>query len=292
MRAQIDYRGTRGITQHCLAALASFLQESRSTGLAILLSGPPDRHGCRSHAILLTVEELPELLIPGGFASGYGGEGPRGLSGAIRLLDSCGWDINEVEIGAAMFERLCAHDARQSELDQILQLQRKPITCVFDYVAKELLDSESMSEVWRSQPVIIPLPLIDPRIFDVAVRFWIDPDALLSKAYRRLEDSVRQRCCFNSSNEHGARLFSRAFGHDKSPLVWKVNDEESICYAPLFTAAFAGFRNARAHRDPGHESDTALAMEFLQLNVLFTLEAKLVEREVAASAESNGRSPE
>jgi hypothetical protein len=62
----------------------------------------------------------------------------------------------------------------------------------------------------------------------------------LEQAYRRLEELVRKRCGFNGVNDHGAKVFSKAFGHDKWPLVWRVNDEDSISYAPLFTAIFSG----------------------------------------------------
>ena len=76
-----------------------------------------------------------------------------------------------------------------------------------------------------------------------------------------------------------AKLFSKAFGHDKSPLVWRVNDEDSICYAPQFTATFSGFRNSRAHRAPGFESEHALVRELLQLNQWRTHTPRTVPQE-------------
>jgi hypothetical protein len=278
MRELVNYRGSRGVTRHCIDALSNFLQETRETGIALLLSGPKDPHGCRSHALLLTLDGLVRLVIPDGFASGYGGTGPAGLSTAIALLHSRNWDINEVEVAEVLFERVCRGEASRGQLDQIIKAPKKPISHVFDYLRPELLESETMSDVWRDAPVNIPLPLIDPRIFDIAISFWGDPDSSLHKAYRRLEDLVRERTGFNGVNDHGAKLFSRALGNDKSPFVWRVNEEDSVCYAPLFTASFSGFRNPRAHRDPGQESDIELAMEFLQLNMLFTLEAQLVKR--------------
>src|SRR5215469_13559377 len=60
--AQIEYRGMRGTTRPCLESLASYLQQRRETGTAILLSGPQDKYKCRSHAFLLTVDGSPELL--------------------------------------------------------------------------------------------------------------------------------------------------------------------------------------------------------------------------------------
>jgi hypothetical protein len=120
-------RGMRGTTQLCLEALASYLQESREEGLAILLSGPRDKYKCRSHAFLLTVEGSPELLISDGFSSGYMGEGPHGLISVISILETSGWDINEVTLGEALFERLCAGLATWDDLGRILKRRRQDL---------------------------------------------------------------------------------------------------------------------------------------------------------------------
>jgi hypothetical protein len=283
---QIEFRGVRGTTQPCLESLASYLQERREKGLAILLSGPADKHGCRSHAFVLTLDDSPELLISDGFSSGYMGEGPRGLISAISILEISGWDINEVRLGEDLFERLCAGLATWDDLGRLCKRRRRPISHVFDYVPRESLDRDQMRRQWQAVTVNLPLPLIDSRILDIAVQFWMDPDGFLAKAYRRLEDLVRKRSGFNGVNDHGAKLFSKAFGNDKSPLVWRVDNEDSICYAPLFTATFSGFRNSRAHRDPGLESEHGLALELLQLNQLFILEAQLMERRVSSESEN------
>lgn len=286
---QIECRGQRGVTQPCLEAIASYLQERREKGIAILLSGPADKYKCRSHAFLLTVNGTPELLVSDGFSSGYSGEGPRGLISAISLLETSGWEINEVRLGGELFERLCGGLVTWDGIERICKRRRRPLSHVFDYLPHESLDRDEMRRQWRDLPINIPLPLIDPRLLDIATRFWMDPDALLAKAYRRLEDVVRQRSGLTGANDHGAKLFSRAFGHDKSPLVWRVNDEESLCYATLFTATFMGFRNSRAHREPGFESEHGLVLELLQLNQLFVLEAQLVERQALPSPLANGQ---
>lgn len=176
--------------------------------------------------------------------------------------------------------------ATWNDLGRILKRQRRPISHVFYYVPRESVDDDEMRRQWQMAAVNIPLPLIDARIPDIAVRFWTDPDGLLGKAYRCLEDLVRKRCVFNGVNDHAGKVFSKAFGHDKSPLARRVNDEDSICYAPLFTATFSGFRNSRAHRDPRFESQHELARELLQLNQLFVLEAQLVQRQAPSESKS------
>jgi hypothetical protein len=285
---QIEYRGARGTTRACLESLANYLQESREKGVAILLSGPQDKYKCRSHAFLLVVDGSPRLLISDGFSSGYMGEGPHGLISAISILVTSGWDINEIAVGEALFERLSTGLATWDDLRRILKRRTRPVSHVFGYVPRESLVRDEMRRQWQMVEVNIPLPLIDPRLLDIATRFWMDPDGLLGRAYRGLEDLVRRRCGFNGANDHGAKLFSKAFGHDKSPLVWRLNGEDSICYAPLFTATFSGFRNSRSHRDPGIESEHALARELLQLNQLYILEAQLVPRASASDPKDAG----
>jgi hypothetical protein len=285
LHSGVEYRGASGVTQRCVEAVANFLQEQRTAGLALLLSSPKDKYGCRSHGFLLLIDDSPEVIVADGFASGYGGTGPHGLSTAICLLDACRWDINEVFLGRNLFEKVCAGLASWEDINRIKKRRRRPASYVFDYVDEDLIRKDAMHSKWVHQKVNLPLSLFDSRLLDIAIGFWRDPDAQLTKAYRRLEDSVRKRCRLSGSKEYGAKLFSRAFGHDKSPLTWRLNEEDTTCYAPLFAGTFAGFRNARAHRDPGMESDYELAMELLQLNTLFVLESRLVERSTSDAAD-------
>lgn len=278
MRAPIEYRGNRGTTRSCLEALAFFLQEIRERGTAVLCSGPKDEHGARSHAILLLVEEEPRAVIADGFSSGYLGTGPWGLEKAIQLLESSRWDINEVELGERAFKRIADGEATYAELQRIVNGQRRPISEVFSYLRREALAAEVMVESWDQVQVNIPLPIIDKRIFDLALSFWDDPDASLNRGYRRLEDLLRARCGFTGSADFGARLFSRAFGNDKSPFAWMDDGEYSTSRAQTFIGTFAAFRNKRMHREPGSESDVSLLIELLQLNALFVIERQLVER--------------
>jgi hypothetical protein len=287
MRALIEYRGNRGTTQACLEALAFFLQEMRERGKAVICSGPKDTNGARSHALVLLVDDQPRAIIPDGFASGYLGTGPWGFEKAIQLLDSCKWDINEAELSESVFRRVADGEATRAELERIVSGNLHPISQVFLYLTRDALSAEVIAESWNHVRVSIPLPIIDKRILDLALSFWDDPDAALNRGYRRLEDRIRERCGFNSSADFGARLFSRAFGNDKSPLAWKYDDEYSTNHTQTFVGTFAGFRNRRMHREPVHESDASLLRELMQLNTLFALELELVVRDPDSSDKSN-----
>ena len=118
--AELDYRGSCGITQHCLNALSEVLQNERGRGTAYLLSGPADRYGCRSHMFLLVPETGTRTLVSAGFASGYGGEGPRGLAQAILLLDSRRWDVNEIRVSQRDFNCLVDRSVTDEALERVL----------------------------------------------------------------------------------------------------------------------------------------------------------------------------
>ena len=118
--------------------------------------------------------------------------------------------------------------------------------------------------------MVIPLALVDPRIFDLALSFWTEPDAKLFAGYRRLEGIVRER---TDIDEHGQRLFVKAFGGDDAPLYWKgVSGGEQDGRVGFFSAAFKAYRNPRAHRE-SDEGPKHLLDEFLVLNHLFRLDA-------------------
>ena len=237
--------------------------------------------------MFILVPELgPRVVVRDGFASGYLGEGPRGLVEAILLLDSKRWDISELRISEALFETIAESRMTEEQLTKILDARREPVSEVLvRYVSREALEASEHRSPWDGRPVILPFAIIDRRILDLAYAFFDDPDTVLHRGYRRLEDTVRER---SGLNDHGARLFSRAFGVDQSPLVWDMHGEDSIVFAQLFVSAFSGFRNARAHRELEGSSED-LAVEFLQLNTLYLLESRLVKRDMqSGESESVG----
>ncbi len=213
-------------------------------------------------------------VIRDGFASGYGGEGPRGLSQAILLLANRGWELKEVEVTQKCFDSFVDATITESQIEKVLAGRHRPLSKVYDYVTERDVDRADERNVWEDLPALIPLPLINRRLLDLAIRFWQDPDAALNTAYRRLEDQIRKR---SGCRDHGTKLFSRAFGNENSPLVWHHSDQDSIVFAQLFIGAYSGFRNLRAHREI-QSTEQEYVLEFLQVNTLYVLEEQLRRR--------------
>jgi hypothetical protein len=88
--AAIEYAGIAGISKDCQDAVLRFIQfGDRITHSRILSSS-------RDHCLLLTINLGDVVAVKSGFASGYGGEGPRRFSYVLQVLESHGADIDEV----------------------------------------------------------------------------------------------------------------------------------------------------------------------------------------------------
>lgn len=243
--------------------------------LARILSSPPNQFGSRHHGLLLTLEDGEIFAVKVGFASGYGGEGPHGLSFILELLQLHKIKIEEYDVDEEILERMDLPSLTSGDLDKIEEARRVLPTRWYDYI----LDLEEKhardGKLWLSFPPVIPFAIIDSRITDLALNFFENPDKNLLDGYRRLEDIIRNR---TGINEHGHGLFAKAFHGEKAKLYWKeLNDAEQIGRANLFTGTYMAYRNPRAHRELSHGIHSQL-MEFLLLNHLFVLEKDSIER--------------
>lgn len=147
-----------------------------------------------------------------------------------------------------------------------------------DYIFEDDYERNKDGTPWREFPPVIPLALVDPRIFDLALSFWTAPDAYLLTGYRRLEDIVRVR---TEIDEHGQRLFVMAFGGDHPTSCWKgIRGGEQDGRVAFFAAAFKAYRNPRAHRESDEYSEQLLD-ECLVLNHLIRLEDSAILRGVS-----------
>lgn len=226
----------------------------------------------RAHALLIRYGVGDLVAVKSGFSSGYGGEGPRGFSYVLNLLDTLGVEIEEYAVDEEVLGRV---DASALTNDDITRIENStPIrpTRWYDYLDEREYDRPG--HLWREFPPVIPFAIIDSRITDLAIRFWDNPDSCLLSAYRRLEDTIRRR---TGIDEHGARLFSESFSPRNAILKWQGSEQEQAGKMSLFTGAYMTYRNPRAHREVKHSAEDQLT-EFLLLNHLFRLEAAASDR--------------
>jgi len=259
--AGIEYSGLAGMSASCRDAVMRLLQFGDRIERARILSCS------KVHCLLLTVNPGSLIAVRSGFASGYGGEGPRTFSFVLRLLEAHGTEIEEYEVDQELIDRVDMSSLTTADLEKLEGARPVRPTRWYDYVSDE--HWEELGSLWKHFPPVVPFAVIDSRITDLAMRLLEQPDESLLTGYRRLEDLVRKR---TGIDEHGGRLFSQAFQADKAKLTWEgIGASERNGRASLFTAAYMAFRNPRAHREL-RDCEESYVTEFLLLNHLYVLE--------------------
>jgi hypothetical protein len=98
--AGIQYLGSGGDSLACVDALRRVLAwPERPTAVRLLTAET-------SHAFLLTFEREVPVAVKDGFSSGYRGTGPTALADALTLLQAANLEVEEVEVGGDLLERL------------------------------------------------------------------------------------------------------------------------------------------------------------------------------------------
>ncbi len=277
--AGIEYYGTAGITARCLTALTMAIQAGGDIiTRAFLLSYVDSSSNCGTHCFLLWPETSDPIVIKSGFSSGYGGEGPRGLSSALQILIRHNITIEEYAVDASFIQRADSSCLTKRDLEMFETLRPVSPTRYYDYIRlrDDTLHFYDDHIVKKHFVKNIPFSLIDNRIMDLAIDFFNNPDAHLMTGYRRLEDSIRNRTGLDG--ESGSRLFANAFQSAEAPLHWpELPDAEAKGRTNLFTGVYMAYRNSRAHKENQTPIDDAIR-EFLLINQLFILESQAKQK--------------
>ncbi|MEA5464224.1 TIGR02391 family protein [Leptothoe sp. PORK10 BA2] len=273
--ADVQYNGRAGITRSCLNAILRFINFGDEIEEVRLLTYESE------HCFLLSIATEGYIMIKSGFSSGYHGEGPRGLSLALQILQRYVSWIEEYRISSRILQNINNSCLSHTDLDEINSTKPVVPYQVHEYIYATSYafsdDTDNDKRVLKQFPWIIPLGLIDHRIMDLAIKFRQEPDLSLMSAYRRLEDTIRQRTGLNNEII-GAKLFSKVFRGKDSLLHWRdIESAEREGRAALFEGTYMAFRNRRAHREFQERLDEGVR-EFLLLNELFLLEAQAINQ--------------
>lgn len=266
--AGIEYVGIAGSSEDCQDAVLRFIQYGDRITHARILSYS------RVHCLLLTVNVGDLVGVKSGFASGYGGKGPRTFSYVFQVLESHGAAIDELEVASELLEKLDNSALTSNDLDALCDSRPLHPNRWCDYVYENDWEKAKAGTLWEDGfPCVVPLAIIDSRMMDLALSFWGGPDDKLLVGYRRLEDIVRER---TRIDRHGAKLFTQAFNPAGGQLTWNDGDEgERVGKMNLFVGTYTAHRNRRAHKEFQDNREDLLA-EFLLLNHLYRLERRSV----------------
>lgn len=270
--AGIQYVGDNGITQECKKAVINIIHAGEKIHEVKILTFE-ETHS-NAHALLLTLKFDIQIMVKGGFASGYNGEGPKGYAFVLNLLAQYTDNIDEYIVSQRIFERISNSSLTVKDLEYINSIRKVRPARWYD---SAYLYNEGKHNVFSEFPLTIPMALIDTRLIELALEFETNPDNAIMSGYRKIEDIVRERT--KLYNESSTKLFAKAFQGDDSVLCWKnLESGESKGRASLFTSVFMAYRNNRAHQEPKHNLSDDIR-EFMLINQLFILESEAVLRQ-------------
>ncbi len=267
--AGIQYLGDSGITQICKEVVIQLIHAGENIKDVKILTF--EEAYSNAHALLLTLRYDIQVIVKGGFASGYNGEAPKGYAFVLNLLRNYTDSINEYIVSKTIFERISNSSLTMKDLEYINSIKPvRPARWYDSFYTHKEHDCNIFSEF----PLTIPMALLDARLIELALDFDKSPDNAIMGAYRKLESIVKERTGLN--NESGVKLFAKAFQGDDSVLYWENLDSgESKGRASLFTSVFMAYRNNRAHQEPSHNLSDDIR-EFMLINQLFVLESEAV----------------
>lgn len=273
--ADLNYVGSGGITDHCLKAIARFIQYGDQINTVAILSYCTGGHG--RHGLLLNINYNNTVAVKCGFTSGYSGSGPSGFSAVLSLLSRHCDEIDEFAVEEGVLERLDACRLTQDDLDTIARTRPVRPASWHDYqcLSREM-ERRDANPYGEPFPPLPPYRLLDRRLWDLAEDFADAPDTAVFSAYRRLEDQLRSRCQLPGLSS--TKLFAEVFNGDSAKLTWETHHPgERKGRANLFSAIYMAYRNRRSHSELAANLAEE-AREFLLINELFLLESEAVEQ--------------
>ena len=271
--AGIQYLGDSGVTQICKEAVIQLIHGGVKIQDVKILTFE-DMYS-KAHALLLTVEYGIQIVIKGGFASGYNEEAPKGYAYVLNLLRQYTDNINEYIVPKSIFERISSSSLTVKDLEYINSIDRVRPARWYDSIHAY---NEPELNTFSDFPLSIPMALLDKRLIELALRFEINPDNAIISGYRKIESIVRERTGLD--HESSTKLFAKAFQGDDSILYWgNLDSGESKGRASLFASVFMAYRNNRAHQEPRHNLSDDIR-EFMLINQLFILESEAIVRYV------------
>ena len=176
-----------------------------------------DHDGTGEHCIYLESDGRP-LVVTGGLTSGYNGEGARGLATVLCLLREFSCYPTDSGVTRGVLNRARHSALTWSDVSLIKSGGNRPSQAVVRYIEAAY---HRPDDIWKDCPTSIPWSLLDPRLRQIAYDFHRDPDATLFKAFRLLEDSLRERLgarAFHRDGGHVANIWNVAFAPEDSPL--------------------------------------------------------------------------
>ena len=131
----IKYEGSTRATQYCIDDFMRLLYGSRKIVDMTILT-------CENyHALMLCFENQDYIVfIKSGLTSGYSGEGPKGTSLIIRLVEEAGITIKELDVTPSLFKRINSSLATTKDVEFIKKNGKESFD--YDRLCQKNVDKE------------------------------------------------------------------------------------------------------------------------------------------------------
>ena len=266
----VQHMGRAGDSMACLLAVDTIVNSQNPPRKASVVTHVTDRrNGQRQHLLLFWDWNALELaVVHSGFASGYGGEGPRTFSEALCMLSDRKIPTNEIYVDEPVFEAI-EHRRLTTRLIEFLRSadagsMDEPWYAIW---ARHQDEMETQT-FWQKRHQPKPdFDFLDPELAErCRTLYAANVQAAIREAYLVVEERLRNLIRDPDDSEDiltGDKLLVKALHPETGKLTDKSlprSEREGLFL--MSKGAYQFVRNPRAHRIVD-ENDAQLAIELI-----------------------------
>jgi hypothetical protein len=155
-RQKVLYFGNSGYTQPCLLAISAILNSGilpeRATIISHIYNSKSERLQEEHLFVFWNWQYIPVVVIPSGFASGYGGEGPKGFALAICMIKEKGIPLDGIFVEEPVFNAIDKGRVEYTDAQIIKDVKSKSESLrwpCYDWVPEDLEDLLERGQLHR-----------------------------------------------------------------------------------------------------------------------------------------------
>lgn len=238
-----------GSTSDSSEAILDYLAYGDKLTKVRLLSSPKDKEsGNARHGFFIAFEHMESIIVPRGYASGYGGTGPNQLSNILLVLESYDVYVGEILLEPDVFSRLRNQCLTHQDLDDIRSVSDFQANDISEYILPHHFEPSFKRYLFNRYSPKLPLAMLHPSIQDLKSRIFTNPEDALRQGYIRIETKLRD---LSGSSRHGVSLFDNVLKPTNGTVKLKniVNESEQEGLLNFIKGVFQLYQVPLMHRE-------------------------------------------